>query len=74
MALFRASSCSARRPQGPQLACTLPNNNNNKLTHARPLPTPPPIAAKGGARRADYLPMAQEVWWKKDDDGVSGLL
>jgi len=34
-----------------------------------PMPTPVP-AAKGGARRADYLPMAQEVWWRKDDDGV----
>ena len=26
-------------------------------------------AVKGGARRAEYLPQAQEVWWQRDADG-----
>jgi hypothetical protein len=30
----------------------------------------PNATSKGGARRADYLPMAQEVWWKEDDAGT----
>ncbi|EFN55987.1 hypothetical protein CHLNCDRAFT_145354 [Chlorella variabilis] len=29
----------------------------------------PNATVKGGARRAEYLPQAQEVWWRRSDEG-----
>ena len=39
-------------------------------SHPRPRPLSPPApAVKGGARRAEYLPQAQEVWWQRGAEG-----
>ena len=42
-----------------------------KLLNSASLAPPLPLgfAVKGGARRAEYLPQAQEVWWRRTDEG-----
>ena len=40
----------------------------------RPPPHPHTCAASGGARRADFLPHADEVWWRAEPDGGLTLI
>lgn len=59
MLLHRYENCAAAGRSARTAPC-----------HAYPfLPRPCPAAASGGAKRADYLPTAQEVWWKPDEQG-----
>jgi len=69
-ALKAFAAAEAELMQAAQPNILHQNSANRKVSPlSPPIPLPWP-AAKGGARRADYLPMAQEVWWRKDDDGV----
>lgn len=56
-------------PIGPGCSCSLPGREARGPSPTPTPPQPPNRAASGGARRADFLPHADEVWWRPEPDG-----